>query len=635
VWGIVVSGVLAAACYSYVLQIPFFADDLPIMTWLSHHGWRDVWLSQEKGYYRPLAFAIYKLGLLFPHGLRQGVLHAVPLCLHWASSVLVMQIVRLCHYSFKRALLASVLFAVFPFMSEAIPWVTALSHPLVIALTLLAVYAALKAERSGQIKYWGLSLLATAIAPLAHECGAVCGAIVGGVVLIQNETNVDKKWSIGAVVLGCTLNVGAIVLRELIPGVHSVGQINRSFDPFSNFMFFLHGLLYPIAPIIGWLVQHWGWHDFTLLGVAGGLFALLLAWVVYRSHNWRWAALNLWWWALGALPAAVSLSYGELCVSARQYTLASAGIVVLWVHLIAELSKLARRSWGKHLVCWVLAGTIFAQNVAYIAHERILYTSLSHLYQRVLSVAAVEEYSPRGFVNLHAGLTWKERTYALVTNNLVFVPIGYSNIEEFIEVNQGQPAASVVKFAPIPQCGDDFVCLSPDQVLDWAQLYQLAIVQRTIWLTRYDAESTRFLLDHVGSITQDGEKALSEPLVRYENGPMITSASVQEVGRRRWAIVLNWQALGSVDGEIFVHVRDKDNNVVTQADGPALGGIAPVWMWQAGDQIQDVRYVTIPKQAPGPYTVQVGLYNEQGRFPAFVGDARHPDDAAPIVMINP
>ncbi|MEA3308542.1 MAG: hypothetical protein U9Q70_03395, partial [Chloroflexota bacterium] len=173
-------GLLVWFCYHFALHLPFFHDDLPIISWLQQHNWRDIWLTQENNYYRPLAFSIYKLGLLFPLGIRQIVLHAVNLILLWWGAVLVRQIVMHCERHAGRALLAGALFVIFPFFAESVPWITALSHPLVVTLILLSAYAALKATATGRSSYWGLSLLATALAPLAHESGAVCGVIVGG-----------------------------------------------------------------------------------------------------------------------------------------------------------------------------------------------------------------------------------------------------------------------------------------------------------------------------------------------------------------------------------------------------------------------------------------------------------------------
>ena len=161
----VLLGLLVWCCYHFALHLPFFHDDLPIISWLQQHNWRDIWLTQENNYYRPLAFSIYKLGLLFPLGGRQIVLHAVNLILLWWGAVLVRQIVMHCEHHAGRALLAGTLFVIFPFLTQSVSWITALPHTLVVTLTLLSAYAALKATATGGSVYWGVSLLATALAP--------------------------------------------------------------------------------------------------------------------------------------------------------------------------------------------------------------------------------------------------------------------------------------------------------------------------------------------------------------------------------------------------------------------------------------------------------------------------------------
>ena len=146
--GAAVSGILMAMCYGFALRLPFFFDDLPVMTWVNDNDLVDIWTtSSENAYYRPLTFTVYRLGSLLPLGSRQAVLHAINLMLHWSSATLVAQVTKLCGGSPEQGFLASALFTVFPFMFLAIPWITAMPHVLTTALTLLAVFAALRAER--------------------------------------------------------------------------------------------------------------------------------------------------------------------------------------------------------------------------------------------------------------------------------------------------------------------------------------------------------------------------------------------------------------------------------------------------------------------------------------------------------
>jgi hypothetical protein len=626
---IFITGTLLALCYSFVLQLPFFFDDLPVMTWLQRQAWVDVWLgSTENDYYRPLTFTIYKLGLLFPQGIRQVALHAVNLLLHWTSAVLVMVIAKLCDRDRNQALLASALFIVFPFASLAVPWITAMPHHLATVLTASAVFAALKAEQVDKSTWWVGSFLATALAPFAHESGQVCGAIVGGIVLIQHSIRAGRRRAIGAV-LSLLISIGVFLLRGLLPSSAGKAQMDGLATWFSNGMFFLHGLVYPATPAIGWLVHRHGANDFSLVQVSAVAFALVVIWLARRRRDWRLVASGLWWWICAALPAAVALDYSRLYISPRLYTLATAGIVMLWASIVIELGKVIRAPWGCRLVQSVLVSVIIAQSILSIYRQRQLFISLNSTYQTVLEAARNEENSPLGFVNLPAWLAAPDQTYAMVHEGIIFVP-PYSNVAEFIEVNGAWREADAAMYPPVLQDADLVYGFMGDG-LDWEQMRQFAIDHRTVWLTRYI--DGRFVLRHVGTITPNASPSPGEPLARFEKGAVIESASVQEMQAGRWAVTINWLASGPVQGKIFVHIRDANQTMVAQADGPALGGMAPPWIWQPGDRIQDIRYIELPKDA-GPYTVQVGLFHEDARFPAFMNGVRCPEDAAQIAILK-
>jgi hypothetical protein len=627
--GVLVTGILLTACYGFALQLPFFFDDLPVMTWLQHNTWVDIWLgSTENDYYRPLTFTIYKLGLLFPQGARQVLLHAVNLLLHWASALLIVQIARLCGRNREQALLASILFVVFPFASLAVPWITAMPHHLATMLTALAVFAALKAERADKPAWWAISLLATTLAPFAHESGQVCGAIVGGMVLIQLGIRSGRRRTLGAV-LSLLLSVGVFLLRSLLPSSAGKAQLDGLSTWFSNAMFFLHGLIYPVTPTIGWLVHHRGANDFSLVQIGAVAFALAVTWLSHRRRDWRFTLGCLWWWICAAIPAAASLKYSRLYISPRLYTLASVGIVMLWADIVVKLGEAIRTPWGRRLIQITLAGAITAQSVISITRQRELFISLNSTYQTVLEAARNEENSPLGFVNLPAWLALSDQTYAMVHEGIVFVP-PYSNITEFIEVNVAWREADTVMYPPVLQ-ETDLVYGFMGDGLDWEQMRQFAIDHRTVWLTRY--ADRRFALRYVGMITPNASPSPDEPLVRFEDSPVIESASVQEIEENHWAVTITWLASGPVQGKTFVHIRDADQNMVAQADGPALGGMIPPWIWQSGDRIQDVRHIVLPKSA-GPYTVQVGLFHEDARFPAFMHSVRCSEDAAQIAILE-
>ncbi|MGD1994695.1 MAG: hypothetical protein PVI59_16000 [Anaerolineae bacterium] len=624
--GAAVSAALALACYGFVLRLPFFLDDLPIMTWLSHHSWVDIWArSSENQFYRPLAFTIYKLGRLLPSGADRGFLHGVSLLVHWVSAVLIMQILRVTGRSAEESLVASILTVVFPFMFMAVPWITALSHPLVTVLTLLATFAALKAERDQVAGWWSLSLLVTILAPLAHESGQVCAIMVGGIVLIQH--GVRSRRRVLLVTLGVLLNGGMMVLRQYIPRV-GTPAFSGVQDAVQNGMYFLHGLTYPVAPLVGWLAREHGLQDLTLVGVAAACLLAALAWVTLRRGGWRWAASGLWWWAWAALPAGLSLRYGYLYASPRVYTLAAAGTVMVWSGLIFAVSGTLKKASLRNVVTVLLVGLIVTQNIAFLRHQFRLFSTLNDLYQEVLRAARNEENAPLGFVNLPKALAYPVKTYAMIQETVLFAP-PYSNIAEFIEVNGERRPAEAVMYAPVLE-ETDFVFGFQGHGLDWEGMRRFALEHQTIWLAKW--RDGRFSLDHVGRV-EDRAPLPDDPLVRFEGGALIEGASAQALRDGAWAVRIVWAAEAPVDGRIFVHIRDVDDNLVAQADGPALGGMVPAWIWQPGDRVYDIRRVA--PSGPPPYTIQAGIFQSAGRLPAYIDGVRCPEDAPTVTQVVP
>ncbi len=624
--GVAVAAVLTVVCYGFVVRLPFFLDDLPIMTWLSRHSWVDIWVrSSENQFYRPLAFTIYKLGRLLPSGADRAFLHGTSLLIHWASAVILFQVVKFAGRSAEEALAASILFVVFPFMFMAVPWITAMSHPLVTLLTLLATFAALKAERDRATGWWGISLLAILLAPLAHESGQVCAVTVGGVVLIQHGLRSRRR--VRFVLMGALLNGGMMLLRSYIPGVGSPTLAGAQ-DWVENAMFFLHGLTYPLAPLGGWLVRERGARDFAFVALSALCLLIALTWLALKRGEWRWVASNLWWWAWSTLPAGLSLRYGYLYTAPRTYALAAAGTVMLWSALIFGVSKSLRKRAPRSVVSILVVALIATQNVDFLRRQAALFSTLNDLYQDVLNASRSQQNAPLGFVNLPRSLAHPEKTYAMILETVLFVP-PYSNIAEFIEVNGVWRSADAVMFTPVVE-ETNFVFGYQGDGMGWEGMRRFAVDHRTLWLAKW--QSGGFSLRHVGHIEADAPPS-DDPVVSFEDGPSIDSVTVEPIADGHWAVTIDWIAPEPVNAEIFVHVRDADGELVAQVDGPALGGMVPPWIWDVGDRIHDVRHIF--PEGPAPYTVQVGLFNADGRFPAYVNGVLYPDGAAPVVTIEP
>jgi hypothetical protein len=625
---IVTCGLLVAVYYGFALRLPFFFDDMPVMVWVNHHSLVDIWTQHSEGaYYRPLTFSVYKFGLMFPFGVRQAVLHGVNLFVFWANAVLIQRIVQLRGKKPGQALLASILYVTYPFLFLAVPWITAMPHHLASCLTLVAAYAGLRAERDGRPRWWALGLTATLLAPFAHESGIVCSVIVAGLVVLQHGVRPVRRRLV-TIGLGIVIGVGTLLLRGLLPGVDSTRLAGLE-DWLQNAMFFLHGLVYPAAPAIGWLVREHGWQDFTLIAAATGVVSAIALWLTRRRRDWRYVGGCLWWWVCGSLPAALSFRYGHLYISPRLYALGAIGAAMAWAFGIVELGAAFGNKWCRRAIWTALTAIIVVQSSAFLFRQRSLFLTLNGVYQTVLEAARSEENVPLGFVNLPTSLAWPAKTHAVIHETIVFIP-PYSDVEEFVGVNTEPKTLDAVTYPPVLQAAEQMYGFVGEGI-GWEEMHQFASEHRSVWLTQY--HEGQISLRHVGSIAPHSSAANTEPLVRFEGGPVLESVTAEEVQDGEWSVSITWLASGPVDARIFVHVRDQEGNMVAQADGPALGGMIPLWLWQPGDRIHDVRHITVPEDSTGPYAVQVGVYTSQGRFPAFHGDERYPDDAATIISL--
>ncbi len=90
-------------------------------------------------------------------------------------------------------------------------------------------------------------------------------------------------------------------------------------------------------------------------------------------------------------------------------------------------------------------------------------------------------------------------------------------------------------------------------------------------------------------------------------------------------IQLDWQAMRTIhtDYTIFVHLIGPDGKLVAQQDKQPLDGFFPTSRWLPDQTVADSYQLALPTMAaPGPYTLEVGVYNlaDGQRLPVVRGD---------------
>ncbi|MGI6367287.1 MAG: hypothetical protein ACOX2L_02810 [Anaerolineae bacterium] len=76
-------------------------------------------------------------------------------------------------------------------------------------------------------------------------------------------------------------------------------------------------------------------------------------------------------------------------------------------------------------------------------------------------------------------------------------------------------------------------------------------------------------------------------------------------------VTLYWRAEGPLlyDYSVFVHLVDRQGNILEQADGTPMNGEFPTGLWLMGEQVSDTHLLQIPADLPqGWYWLQVGMY---------------------------
>jgi hypothetical protein len=142
------------------------------------------------------------------------------------------------------------------------------------------------------------------------------------------------------------------------------------------------------------------------------------------------------------------------------------------------------------------------------------------------------------------------------------------------------------------------------QVAGWREVAAAARRVTSVHLTQYESESIRLV--EAGAL---GESAATvEPLARFGDHLELLEGlcTCDEAGHVN--LTTRWRSQSDIDTDasIFAHLLQADGTAAAQADGRALLGMLPFWMWEPGETVRDVRHFDgVPS---GAYTVRLGVW---------------------------
>lgn len=625
--------VLALALYGPTLTLPFFWDDVPNFQFIFGRPITEILVASPNfPYYRPLTFVLWRILQVVFGATNTLPFHALNIlgliACGWMVGLLAKELID----NSERATtthrhpfggvaptkdligwLAGALMTVFPFTALVVPLVASLFHLFVTLLTVSACVCALKYDETRKIG-WGIAaVVLAALAPFAHESGLMAGVLMALCLVfrfLQNQkVSLHALRSTLAAYRSTLLIIALSILANLLflpwwrsvpkyrpegefawVGWESVGQ---------SLVFFFEGLTFPIQflarPLMGL-----GWSD-ILAVVVLGLIALGLA--VLGLRNRKWLLFGLAYCFAAALPAIVVLPFSYIIVSPRLMVVTAPGAAILWAVVAVEAShRLAWERW-RPVVAAGAAVTVSLIPVGHIVRE-------VHLHQLALgpvqSLVRQLQSSPNDthlIVNATNWIAPVNLTYALGHEGVEVMP-GYitPQLMGWVHTQALYNAEGVTFPLVFPQLKDIYFATWGDP-LDWETMATRVRVADHVSLVRY-SDSKIELVDVGQVLPAQGEKVVS-----FADRIWLTDMNIRLEGQ---AVVLDldWRVNAASGEDIFANALDCDGNVLGLSGGASMGGIYPIWLWQAGESINEHRYIPLDSLSPaGCYRVELGLFN--------------------------
>lgn len=642
---IVILTSLGLFLYGDSVTLPFFFDDPLQLRWARNTPLLGLWTGAAGlGYYRPLTSTVWRLSLWLTGTFHAGLLHAVNVALHILNAVLVVTLARQITPGPHQRLtgfVAGILFLFYPFSYQAVPWISALAHPLMTSLLLITVLTAIRAQATSRWGWRALSLGMAITSFFAHESGIV----IGGWLLVYDLTHRSggthrriSLWPLAYLALGVTY----------VPLYYSLPRTSSPFSPLTaerltqSGAYLLQGLAFPIAPLARWTMRNWGWSDLRAAYLAAGLTMGLLVFLSWRRGMLKTLIFALGCFTLSVVPVWLVLPFGYLINGPRVLYLGSVGATIAWACGLQALAGLGRGRWHTlttALSCF-LVGVTVAFGCTFVRTRQAIYHLGGDLIWQVSQVTAA---TPTGqkllVVNYPAWLAPDPLVYPIGHEGVEFMPayigvgdLAWANSEVTRKIKTAEFANILV---PLP--GLYYGVRGPR--VGWEDLAERMRAADQVYIVHLTAE--RLALMKAGTLAETAPTR-TIPLAIFDDRVILAAAQVTPSDDHVLAVRLVWRAqepLTDADYRIFVHLYDEAGALIAQSDGYALDGLYPFWLWRHGEQIEEMRYLRWPDfSLSDSYRIAVGIYDGGGgtRLPAFTPDGAHfADDAVPISGVHP
>jgi hypothetical protein len=631
---------VAFAFYAPSLRFGFFNDDPT-----GHLRWmqgRSVWslLTDASGhsYYRPLSFIFWQIlyALLGRHD--PFVLHLLNVLAHAANAALVVWLAHRLTGRWLYATLAGLLFALYPFSYEAVPYVGSFVHPLVTLLILLTLAFYIR-WREGSVRWaFAAAHVTLTLAVLTQENAVITPLLMLALSLLHLASppallpGRDKRVRFHTSAERGAITPAALsfliepmifaAIWLLVPKTAEARTISFAAMK-ANVLPFVQALVYPVAPLAN--------HRVTLLALlAIASLAILFMLARYASVT-RVFAFGLIVWALASLPSILILDNAYVLGSPRLFYLASAGAaLVCALPLLALESLLKFETWYLKFGIWFLTFALCYLPSASYTRCELAYQGMAGEVGRMMAGAAQSTSQELTFVNLPYFFSSRGKGTEC-HNPFVFAPTGavvippYADARDFVVYNGGPDRPTIALVVPEYRPGwQTFGApISVEQLreqLDTSRVFVFDLIHwrffdlSAAWQPNAPMSQARATL---------GKSQISSLKSQISNSGVVT---------------LTWQSLAAAqDLKVFVHVYAANGKLAAQDDGPPAAGFAPTSWWRLGDVITDTRTINVASLPPGTYRITAGMYDGTTgeRLEARGADgARLPDDEILIAQMT-
>jgi hypothetical protein len=615
------------AVYASSLSYPFFwVDPIDIGLARDRTLWQIFTTSQGYLYYRPFAFVLWKLLAALQGEFNPLGFHIVHVATHVVNVWLMFALAkRLLRQTFAAGI-AALLFAWYPFSHQTITWVISPQPQATLFMLLAAIMyydgrtfalpsrvraaagRLAEGERVG-VRVW-LSVLMLALALPFQENAVSFGFVIAAleVLMIPNLPPQPSPASQGReqrvkwyplLHIGVCLAFAALWL--IIP--KDPDSAVARFDQATGW-YLLQGLLWPVAGAIGpwrvWIAELSNPAWAPLISTAPiTLLALVSAY--WRGRRWRLLLFGLIWFGVMALPIWVTRGFGYVGTSPRILYVAAGGAVLIWAGVLTLDFRSARfnRWWiviGRVLIAAILVHSVFFLGTRKTLHDQ----TLPAIWDVVHSGQQAGSRAQLLYINAPDQITPKWREFPVGFFRAVLMPVSVE-LGQYVELQTGvRPHTQSLTVPALAQLED-----YPYNV----DMRGVAVAQAQLSAAIRSADQV-FIAEYnptgVVKIVEAGALATrppGQPRATFDERLQLSEAAL--AGQR---LTLIWDCLAPLnpDETIFVHIFDANNRLVAQADGAPLHDLFPLGECRPGEQIRDVRALTLPA---GAFTIRGGVYN--------------------------